>query len=94
MKHKTPSPAVLRSCTEAARAAAAHAQESSTWAEVANKAHESAINAAVAANQSAIRCQQLTADMQHAFFRVRVAAVFAYILASVATALSIIALAA
>lgn len=78
MKHKTPSPAVLRSCTEAARASAAHAQESANWAG--------------SANQSAIRCQQLTVDMQRAFARVQVSAVLAYIFAIFATFLAAIAL--
>lgn len=94
MKHKTPSPAVLRSCTEAARAADAHAQESANWAEQASHAHQSAVNAAEAANSSAIRCRRLTADMQSAFSRVRFVAGGSYILASVALALSILALAA
>lgn len=94
MKHKTPSPAVLRSCTEAARAADAHAQESANWAEQASHAHQSAVNAAEAANSSAIRCRRLTADMQSAFARVQVATVAAYIFAALATVLSVIALAA
>lgn len=94
MKHKTPSPAVLRSCTEAARAADAHAQESANWAEQASHAHQSAVNAAEAANRSAIRCRRLMADMQSAFFRVQVAAVAAYIFAALATVLSVLALAA
>lgn len=85
MKHKTPSPAVLRSCTEATRAAAAHAQESANWA-------DSAKNAAEAANSSSIRCRQLTADMQSAFSRVHAASVVAYILSTVATVLAVISL--
>lgn len=90
MKHKTPSPAVLRSCTEAARAAAAHAQESANWAEVASHAHKSAENAAEAANNSAIRCHRLTADTQSAVSRAHAVAVSAYILATLSTVISII----
>ena len=94
MKHKTPSPAVLRSCTDAARAADAHAQEAANWAEQASHAHKSAVNAAEAANSSAIRCRRLTADMQSAFARVHAVAVAAYVFATLATVLSVIALAA
>lgn len=98
MKHKTPSPAVLRSCTEATRAAAAHAQESAKWADVAqtaaNASHVNELSAKRYAEQAEIRCRLWTADMKSAFSRVRVLAVFAYVLASVAFALSIIALAA
>ena len=56
MKTKTPSPAVLKSCTAAAHAAEAHAQESANAA-------ASAINAAEAANESACRCRRLTANL-------------------------------
>ena len=94
MKHKTPSPAVLRSCTDAARAADAHAQEAANWAEEANNAHKSAVNAAEAANNSAIRCRRLMTDMQFAVARVLDVAVAALFFSALATVLSVIALAA
>lgn len=58
MKHKTPSPAVLRSCTEAARAAAAHAQESANWAEEAKTANAYALRATYAAERAAQKAAQ------------------------------------
>lgn len=92
MKHKTSSSGVLRSCTAAARAADAHAQESANWAEQASLAHTSAVNAAEEANNSANRCRRLTADMQSSFDRVYAAAVAAYIFAAIASVLALIAL--
>lgn len=67
MKHKTPSPAVLRSCTEAARAAAAHAQESANWADAAanaaNASHMNELRAARYAAQAAQTVRRLTIDV-------------------------------
>lgn len=85
-------PSVLRSCTAAAHAADAHAQESANWAEVARAAFNSALNAAEAANNSAERARRLTADMQSAFRRLTIDVILSSIASAIALSVSVIAL--
>ena len=80
MKHKTPSPAVLRSCTEAARAADAHAQESAKWAEEAKTANLYALRASYAAERAA---QDATKTVRRLTIDVMLSAIAAAIALSV-----------
>ena len=84
MKPKTPSPAVLKSCTAAAHAAEAHAQESANAA-------ASAINAAEAANESAGLCRRLTANLVAVVDHATVVAYIALVAAVVAVFLTLFA---
>lgn len=92
MKHKTPSPAVLRSCTEAARAADAHAQEAANWANVARDAFNSALNAAEAANRSAFASKNYATEAVQTVRRLIIAATVATVASALALTVSVIAL--
>lgn len=92
MKHKTPSPAVLRSCTDAARAADAHAQESAHYAEGAHAAYQSALNAAEASARSSFASKKYATEAGQTVRRLIIAATVATAASALAVVLSVFAL--
>lgn len=85
-------PSVLRSCTAAAHAADAHAQESAKWAEVANDAFKSALNVAEAATRSACASKRYATEAAKTVRRLIIAATVATAFSALALTVSIAAL--
>lgn len=85
-------PSVLRSCTAAAHAAAAHAQEAATWAEVANNAVDSALNTATASNLSASAAKRYATEAAQTVRRLIIAATVATAFSALALTVSVFAL--
>ena len=82
----------MRSCTAAAHAADAHAQEAASWAEVAKNTFESALNAAEASNRSAHASKNYAAEAAQTVRRLIMAATVATAFSALALTVSIAAL--